>query len=151
MRSLILALAAATVLATGAGWAGAAQNASLPDIEDEVMCPTCGVPLEHAFSPQADRERNFIRTQIEQGQTKQQIKDSLVAEFGPDVLAVPRKSGFDLAAYIVPVLAVLFAAIALGLGLWRWRRRPPAQPVATEAVSSSDASRLEQDLSRYDL
>src|SRR4051794_29608804 len=57
-------------------------RASLPDIEDEVMCPTCGVPLALAFSPQAERERQFIRDQIDRGRTKQEIKDALVAEFG---------------------------------------------------------------------
>ena len=47
------------------------------------MCPTCGVPLSLAFSPQAEREREFIRDQIEAGRNKDQIKDALVAEFGP--------------------------------------------------------------------
>ena len=67
------------------------------------------------------------------------------------MLAVPRKHGFDLAAYIVPVLAVLAAAIALGLGLWRWRKRTPPATAPAEKLSSSDASRLDRDLSRYDL
>src|SRR4051794_34950924 len=63
----------------------AAPRASLPDIEDEVMCPTCGVALNQAFSPQAERERNFIRAQIARGRTKAEIKDELVSEFGPRV------------------------------------------------------------------
>jgi cytochrome c-type biogenesis protein CcmH/NrfF len=132
--------------------AGAAEpRASLPDIEDEVMCPTCGTVLAHAFSPQAERQRIFIRTQIEQGKTKQQIKDALVAEFGEDVLATPRDEGFDLIAYIVPIGAVVIAAIAIALGLLRWRRRaqiagePPAP-----SLSQADSARLERDLSRFD-
>ena len=86
------------------------------------MCPTCGTVLAHAFSPQAESQRVFIRAQIEQGKTKQQIKDALVAEFGEDVLATPRDEGFDLAAYLVPIAAVLLAAIGIALGLMRWRQ-----------------------------
>jgi cytochrome c-type biogenesis protein CcmH len=127
-------------------------RASLPDIEDEVMCPTCGTPLAHAFSPQAERERLFIRQLIAQGKTKQQIKDALVAEFGEDVLASPRSEGFDLTAYLVPIAAVAIAAVAIALGLLRWRRRPAAGADAPEAaVSPSDAARLERDLKRYEL
>ena len=100
------------------------------------MCPTCGTVLAHAFSPQAERQRLFIRAQIEQGRTKEQIKDALVAEFGEDVLATPRDEGFDLTAYLVPIAAVAIAAIAIALGLLRWRRRPPV------AAESTGAERL---------
>jgi cytochrome c-type biogenesis protein CcmH/NrfF len=126
-------------------------RASLPDIEDEVMCPTCGTVLAHAFSPQAERQRIFIRSQIEQGRTKQQIKDALVAEFGEDVLATPRDKGFDLIAYIVPVGAVVIAAIAIAVGLLRWRRRAQVagEPTAP-SLSQADSARLERDLSRFD-
>ena len=67
------------------------------------MCPVCGVTLELATeSPQAIQERDFIRKLIAQGLTKDEIKDRLVAEFGPEVLAEPGDSGFDLAAWLVP-------------------------------------------------
>jgi len=134
--------------------APAAQpRASLPDIEDEVMCPACGTPLALSGSPQAERERNFIRQQIAAGKTKGEIKQALVNEYGRSVLALPRGEGFDLAAYLVPVGAVLAAATAIGFGLARWRRRgPPATGDGAAAdLSPTDASRLDQDLSRYDL
>src|ERR687885_1334886 len=108
---LVTALVGTTALAMAAS---PPQRASLPDIEDEVMCPTCGVPLNLSFSPQAERERDFIRTEIAHGKTKEQIKQELVAEFGPDVIATPRHSGFDLTAYLVPAAAVAIAAAALG-------------------------------------
>ena len=76
-------------LAAAVAASGATPRASLPDIEDEVMCPTCGTALNLANSPQAERERVFIRRQIDQGKTKAQIKDALVSEFGSEVLALP--------------------------------------------------------------
>jgi len=43
----------------------AAPRASLVDIEDEVMCVTCKIPLNIAESPQATRERDLIRRLID--------------------------------------------------------------------------------------
>jgi cytochrome c-type biogenesis protein CcmH len=147
----VLALVAALPAATLAVRAQA-QSASLPDIEDEVMCPTCGVPLSHAFSPQAERERDFIRAQIARGRTKDQIKDALVAEFGPEVLAEPDpgERGFDVVAYVVPVGAVVLGAVAIWIAVTRARRRrgPRTEPAAD--LTQAESARLERDLSRYD-
>ena len=122
--ALLVALAA--LAAAPAAPAGAAQaiepKTTLPDVEDEVMCPVCGTALNLSASPQADRERAFIRRQIAAGKTKDQIKDELVAQYGTRVLAEPPKSGFDLTAWLVPGAAILIAAIAIALGLRRWRR-----------------------------
>src|SRR5438094_430461 len=85
--------------------ASTSTTASLADIEDEVMCPVCGTLLELSDSPQAQRERAYINTLIAQGKTKQQIEDALVEQYGPNVLATPSGSGFDLTAWIVPGLA----------------------------------------------
>ena len=120
-------------------------QANLPDVEDEVMCPVCGTALNLSVSPQADRERAFIRHEIAQGKTKDEIKDDLVAQYGTAVLAEPPKSGFDLTAWLVPGVAILIAAIAIAFGLRRWRRagRKLEEKAATngdEPLDSEDAS-----------
>ena len=117
MRAAPLAACAALatlgmVLLWGTSAPAATPRASLPDIEDEVMCPICGTLLEFSESPQADRERALIRRLIAEGRTKGQIEDALVAEYGPEVLAEPSSSGFDLTAWLVPGIGI---AIALGL------------------------------------
>jgi cytochrome c-type biogenesis protein CcmH len=155
LRALV-ALAALPALALpGVAVAQEAQT-SLADIEDEVMCPICGVTLELATeAPQAIQEREFIRERIAQGQSKEEIKDALVAEFGPEVLAVPETEGFDLAAWLVPGIAIVLAAVAILFALRRWRREagdggggsgePPA-----DGLSEEDSQRLDADLARYD-
>jgi cytochrome c-type biogenesis protein CcmH len=136
--------------------ADAQERTTLPDVEDEVMCPICGTALNLSGSPQADRERAFIRREIAQGKTKDEIKDDLVAQYGTAVLAEPPKSGFDLAAWLVPGLAILIAAIAIAAGLWRWRRAGeggdgPPSGEAGPPLDPADAERLDADLARYDL
>ena len=153
LRALAATLLLLALMGPAAGSAVAAEpRASLPDIEDEVMCPICGTLLELSQSPQAQRERVFIRGLIARGESKQQIKDALVAEYGQEVLAQPDDSGFDLTAYLVPILAFVAAAVALALGIVRWRAagrgpRPPGPPAPT----GDDAERLDADLARYDL
>lgn len=130
----------------------AAPRTTLNDVEDEVMCVVCGVPLNVAESPQADRERALIRDLIAQGKTKAQVKQALVQQYGRDVLATPSGGGFDVTNWLVPaiVVAALLAAVAILLPRWR-RRGPPRAPDAAAAPSPSDeeARRLDEDLARY--
>ncbi len=146
----VTVLAAAAMLLTGTA---VAQQASLPDIEDEVMCPTCGVPLNHAFSPQAERQREFIRAEIDRGRDKGQIKQALVAEFGPEVLAEPDagERGFDIVAFLVPALVVLAGIVAIWISLSRWRRRDRTVAEPAAELNAGDSERLRRDISRYDL
>lgn len=147
------AVALALVAALLAAPAAVAAPASLVDIEDEVMCVSCEIPLNTAESPQADRQREFIRTQIAQGKTKEQIKAALVAEYGRDVLALPESDGFGVTAYVVPLALVAFLAGGLALLLPRWRRRTPAAPAPGDeapAPSTAEARRLDEELARYE-
>jgi cytochrome c-type biogenesis protein CcmH len=146
-------VALVTGLALAAPGQGAEPRASLPDIEDEVMCPICGTLLELSEAPQAQRQRAFIRERIARGQSKERIKDALVAEYGSEVLALPEDSGFDLSAYLVPILAFVAAVAALVVAVVRWRSGGgPSPPGASkQPPAREDAERLEADLARFDL
>ena len=152
--SIALALTAVAVaVAVPAATAQEPQRADLADISDEVMCVVCGVPIELALeAPQAQAQREFIRGLIEQGKTKDEIKDALVAEYGENVLAVPGTEGFDLAAWIVPGLALLIAAGAILFALRAWRRnRDSSSPDPGGPPDEAASERLDADLARYDL
>jgi cytochrome c-type biogenesis protein CcmH len=150
---------AATLLAVGALSARAATpqpQTSLSEISAEVMCPVCGTLLELAESPQALREKAFVSRLVAEGKSKDRIKDALVAEYGTEVLALPQGSGFDLSAYLVPIVAFAIAVIALVIGVLRWRQAG-ADPPGGEGSppprgpSAEDDERLDADLARYDL
>jgi cytochrome c-type biogenesis protein CcmH/NrfF len=149
-----LALVALALLAASVPNAAAAPRASLIEIEKQVMCPVCGTLLQLAESPQAQREKAFIRRLIAEGKTEAQIKDALVAEYGDEVLALPQGSGFSLSAYVVPIVAFVVAVVALAFGVARWRRaskRTDTQGPQPCAPKGEDAERLDADLARYDL
>jgi cytochrome c-type biogenesis protein CcmH len=134
------------------GLAGAAEpKASLPDIEDEVMCVECRTALNISTAPVADQERAFIREKIADGLTKQQIKDALVDAYGPDVLGEPEPKGFDLSVWIVPALLVALAAGGVALLARRWRRAPAAAAApAAPDLDPEDARRLDAELTAFD-
>jgi cytochrome c-type biogenesis protein CcmH len=150
-RPALSALLAALALLAAPALAAACPRASLPDVEDEVMCPVCGTPLNVSESPQAARERAFIRRRIGACASKEQIKRELVAQFGSGVLALPEEKGFNLAAYLVPLAAVLAALAGLAVALPRWRRARSPGPPERSDVAAADARRLDEDIARYDL
>lgn len=146
IATVLVALFASTGAASAA-----VHRASMATLEQQLMCVTCGIPLELAVSPQADRERANIQRLINQGLTDAQIKQALVAQLGPDVLALPPRRGFDLAVYVVPVVVIvlLLGILAIGLRRWRGRERPDPPAVAGPGLALSEASRLDEDLARF--
>ena len=159
-RAAVLALAALALLAPAQALAQDCPQASLGDIEDEVMCPICGTPLGLASeAPQAQQQRAFIEEQIADCRSKEEIKRALVAQFGEGVLALPGdESGEDdlgdVLVYAIPALAILVALGGIGLALARWRGGGGTNGRASRgetAVAGSDTARLDADLERYDL
>ena len=153
MRGLLVALLLALALAPPAG--AAAPRATLPDIEDEVMCVECGTVLNISTSAVADDQREFIQERIERGQTKEEIKQALVAEFGPDVLAMPDGEGFNAAVYVVPAVLGLLGLIGVVLAARRWRssRAPAAAgdaPSQEPGLDDADERRLSAELAAFD-
>jgi cytochrome c-type biogenesis protein CcmH len=144
-----IALVLLVGLAAAAPATAAEPRTSLPDIEDEVMCPICGTLLQLSDSPQAERERELIRRLIAEGRSKDEVKEALVAEYGEDVLATPDTEGLDLIAWVLPALGGLMGIAVLGIALARMRRMPSG----TEAkpLDPADAARLDRDISSHDL
>jgi cytochrome c-type biogenesis protein CcmH len=151
-RALLVGLLAVALVVPAAQ--AATPRASLPDVEDEVMCLECGTALNVSTSPVADQERAFIRELIAQGKSKEQVKAALVAEYGPRILAEPEERGFSLTAWLIPILATL-AALALVVVLVRRWRRPegaaePEAGAAPAALDPADARRLDAELAAFD-
>jgi len=149
---LVALLLCLFVLAPAGSALAVAPRASFPDIEDEVMCDTCNVPLYIAESPRADQLRREIRVLIARGETKAQVKATLKARYGPAILAMPEKSGFSLAAYLVPILvaAGLLALLLVLLPRWRRRSREPEPDSPLVAIDDGDKLRLDDELARFD-
>jgi cytochrome c-type biogenesis protein CcmH len=146
VRALALVVVCAGVLA-GSAWAADAPNAA--DLEAELVCPVCETTLDQSNAPVAQRMKLFIRERIAAGDTEQEIKDALVAQFGPGVLATPRKSGFGLLAWVLPLAALAAGALAVGALVRSWsRRRTPSSPETP--LDPELERRVDEELARYE-
>jgi len=153
MRGL---LAAALAFAALAPVAAAQERPTLADLEDEVICPVCAPEtLEQSNSPIAERMRAFIRRRIAAGDTKAEIKEKLVAQFGEQVLAAPPRSGFNVLAWALPLAGGAVALAAIGFLAYRWSRA--REPLPASASSNGRAPldpelerRLDEELARFD-
>ena len=151
MRRAALAAIAGLALAASPALA-VTQRTSLSAIEPQVMCVTCGIPLEVAESAAADQERRFISRLVARGDTAAEIKHQLVLQYTAAVLALPPDHGFNIVFYVLPVAVVALALALLALLLPRWRRnrrdRPP--PGAGTTPSATETARLDADLARFE-
>ena len=146
---LLLSAVVALVLAAPA--LAGERHPTLGELEGEVMCPTCKTTLDQSTAPIAERIRHFISARIAAGDTKREIKQKLVDQFGPAVLAEPSKHGFNLLAWVLPFAGIGLAAAALGILAWRWTR--PREPVAAVAGAPIDPEldrRVDEELARFD-
>ena len=122
---------------------------TLADLEGEVMCPVCNTTLDQSSSPEARRIEALISARIAAGDSKSEIKDVLVAEYGPSILAAPPKKGFNLLAWLLPFVALFGGGLVLGLLAWRWSHtRDPGPPAAQ--LSPALERRVDEELARYD-
>jgi cytochrome c-type biogenesis protein CcmH len=153
-RALILALVAAAVVVVPAY--ASEQHPTLADLSNEVICPTCHTTIDQSSSPIALRMKAFIRERIAAGDTKSEIKDKLVAQFGESVLAAPPKSGFNLLAWLLPLVGAGVGAAVLAVLARRWRRGKPESPEPGPSSNGRAAltpdldRRVDEELARFD-
>jgi cytochrome c-type biogenesis protein CcmH len=150
-------VAAAALVALVLPASATAACPQLRSLEGELMCPTCGTTLELSNAPAANQIRRFVCERAAAGDSKGEIKDKLVADFGPGVLASPPTKGFDLLAWVLPLLAVGVGAAVLAGLVVRWSRRREPEPAIDEQSSNGRAEldpalekRLEEELARFE-
>jgi cytochrome c-type biogenesis protein CcmH/NrfF len=143
-----------TCLAAAAPAAASEQHPTLAELERELVCPTCKTTLQMSNAPVAERMRAFIRQRIAAGDTKSEIKDKLVAQFGESVLAAPPARGFNLLAWLVPIVGGLIAVVVVAMLARRWSRGRAGAPAGPSAdgrpLDPGLERRVDEELARFE-
>jgi cytochrome c-type biogenesis protein CcmH len=151
VRAFVLALVALVLAAPAAA---SERHPTLGELEGQLMCPICeGETLAQSDSPAAVRIKAYIERRISQGATRSEIKQELVDQWGTRILAAPPRHGFDLLAWLLPIIGVLGGAAVLGALAWRWSRsrEPSAQWTLTaRPLGPEDERRVDEELRRFD-
>jgi len=157
---LVVAAVFALALATPSMGAVAEEPPTLREIAGELMCQ-CGCGLTVAACQESmpcttsDAMVAEIQRLIDEGKSKQEIFDYFVASYGEGVLALPQKSGFSLAAWVAPFLALSAGAVFISGLAWFWTRRGGVRREAAAPEPPSDdlktyEERVDRDVGRLD-
>ena len=153
MRRAAAAVALLAALAFAATAPASEQHPTQGELEAELVCPSCHVPLDESNSAVAQQMKTFIQAHIALGWTKSRIEGALAAQLGDGIYGVPRTSGFDLLAWLLPLGGVALGTIAIAGGAWRWSRvrdRARDDPVEVAALDAEGERRVDEELARFD-
>jgi cytochrome c-type biogenesis protein CcmH/NrfF len=129
------------------------QHPTQGELEAELVCPSCHVPLDESNSDVAQQMKAFIAAHIALGWTKSRIENALAAQLGDGIYGVPRTHGFDLIAWLLPFGGIALGAVVIGGGAWKWSHsgiRPGADPAAGPALDAESEWRVDEELVRFD-
>ena len=115
------------------------------------MCPVCDTTIDQSDSGPARRMKAFIARRIAAGDTRSEIENELISQFGPSVIARPATHGFDLLAWVLPLVALLGGGAVVGVAAWRWSRsRAPAALPAGPSLDAELERRVDEELERFE-
>lgn len=127
------------------------------EVEEALTCQcSCGLTVHscnHLQCSFAVPRKQEIAASLAEGKGKEEILTSYVTKFGEQVLSAPTTTGFNLAAWITPFLALLLGGVVVSLISLRWSRQRAIKeskpPVVTE-VADEYRERLKKELERFE-
>jgi len=137
------------------------SDPAIQALEKRLKC-TCGCGLDVytcrttdftcTTSPAMHRD---VLALLDEGLTDDEVVQAFVERYGVTVLMAPPKSGFNLAGYFVPGLAIVVAGAGLLVALRRWTRQPAVAasaagaPAAAAAASPEELEQLQRELDEF--
>jgi cytochrome c-type biogenesis protein CcmH len=168
-RLLLLLLAVAVLVAVAPSTAGAQsagggtssdltpqQEARVKALAGRLIAPCCWTQTVDVHQSEASNQiKEQIRIMIVQGKSDSEILDGFVKQYGEKILAAPPARGFNLLAYLLPLVAVLIAAGLLFVAITRWRRPVEDVPVTSPSEGPDPADdalrrRVDEELDSFD-
>ncbi len=153
MRAILACGVLLAAFAFVGGAVASEQHPTQGELEAELVCPSCHVPLDESQSAVSQQMKAFIRNHIALGWTKSRIESALAAQLGDGIYGVPRTHGFDLIAWVLPIGGILLGAVGVGGGAWYWSRDRDGtggSPPAESGLDAESERRLDEELERFD-
>jgi cytochrome c-type biogenesis protein CcmH len=124
------------------------------DIDGKLIAPCCwSQPVAQHYSEAADEIRLGVREMLAAGKSEQEILDYYVSIYGERILASPRARGFNLLAWVMPVVFFLAGVSLLVLILRNWVCKKPAfapAGVSERKLDERYRAQLDQELKDFE-
>ena len=121
------------------------------------MCGGCGDTASScnhtggAFSGPCDTAKGMLKEasdRISSGNSDDLVLQSFVQEYGPTMLIEPPKAGFNLLAWIMPIVMPILALFAVWVVVRRWRHRAILAPAGGPGISPALLARAQHEAER---
>ena len=100
-------------------------------------------PCETARGMQKDLDARVARNESDDA-----ILQAYVEQYGPTVLVEPPKKGFDLLAWVMPVLLPLIALVLVWQVVRRWKQKAALAPAGGPPIDAQFLARVQSEASR---
>ncbi|MDA8210305.1 MAG: cytochrome c-type biogenesis protein CcmH [Clostridia bacterium] len=151
VRTTILVFTLTFLISPGQAWA-----ALYNDVQASLICPACldeRMTVAACNDSTAEQIRQDIQQKLAAGQTKEQIIAGYVAQYGDIILAVPAKKGFNLMAWVMPVVATIGGTVLVYYAVTKWARNHSGRRLTVNSTSliidSEDEERLKEEIRKY--
>ena len=111
-------------------------------IEGSLTCQCGGcnrtvASCDHYGCGSREEIRGLIQKEIAAGKDETAILQDMTLRYGVQVLATPPAQGFNLSAWILPILGLTVGLAAVMLIVRRWRKQPGEPPCVTPSMMDS--------------
>lgn len=91
----------------------------------ELRCPVCqGLSLADSPSELSLEMREVVRSLLEEGKSPAEVRAYFVSKYGEWILLEPDPKGFNMAVYILPIVALLGGVAFVVMLVKRWSNGP---------------------------
>jgi len=110
------------------------------DIAATIKCPTCrSQSVAGSDSAAARAIRNEIARRVDDGESADEIRAVIAANYGDEVLLTPPRSGLAGIVWALPVAALVLGLAAVSAAFARWRRAAPPELSETDRALVASA------------
>ena len=107
-------------------------------IDQQIMCPVCPAEtIDQAQVPIAKQMRLIVREQLANGATEAEILSFFADRYGQAIIGAPPKSGYNLIAWALPVVALAGALVASIFVLRSMTSKPVVSATSPESEIDS--------------
>lgn len=132
---------------------------SQSEVEETLICLCgCGQTIKncpHENCGFAIPAQEKIASYVKSGKSKEEILDIFMKQYGDEVLAMPKKEGFNLLGYIMPFVALIMAAGLIVVTIRSWTAKGAEDeektlPKTKEDFGSDIDKKIEKELEEMD-